>query len=98
MIFEYDEENDTIEAKNEDVMYDLEKAVKKEGPSTESDAKLIQVKNKVLEKVKLQTKIRRERKLSTGSVSSKGSGRGVVRLRSQDDSNNDVKSSRLTTS
>ena len=99
--FQYDEKEDLITPKDtKNLMDSLMAAVDEQIPKTpQKSEKLLHIKNKVLEKVKAQTKanlsIRRSSSIgsrnSESSVASEGSGRGVTRPKSQDDEFVDAK-------
>ena len=105
--FQYDEKEDLITPKDtKNLMDSLMAAVDEQIPKTPlKSEKLLHIKNKVLEKVKAQTKAnlskRRSRKDSSSSsigsrnsessAASEGSGRGVTRPRSQDEELGDAK-------
>ena len=84
--FEYDENSDKVEPKSSEFLRGIEENCQN---IPDKEAKLSAVRNKVLEKMKRT--VRRERRLSTGSVSSLGTTKSEskIRQRSEDESEYD---------
>ena len=84
--FEYDESLDKVEPKSSEFLRGIEEHCQN---IPDKEAKLSAVRNKVLEKMKRT--VRRERRLSTGSVSSLGTTKSEskIRRRSEEETEND---------